>query len=69
MTNLERRNLKVRILRLTDLKSTGSPAELAARLGIGERTTKRYVSYLRDDGHFIRYCPVLKTYVNEKGYV
>ena len=69
MTRLERKNLKVRILRLIDLKCTGSPSELAFRLGISERSTKRYISDLRDDGYVIRYCPVRKTYVNEKDYI
>ena len=69
MTRLERRNLKVRILRLADLKSTGSPSELAYRLGISVRSTKRYVSEIRDDGYLIRYCPVRRTYVTEKEYI
>jgi len=69
MTRLERKNLKVRILRLADLKSAGSPADLADRFEISVRSAKRYVSELRDDGHLIRYCPVRKTYVTEREYL
>lgn len=69
MTRLERKNLKVRILRLIDLKCTGSPAELAEKLGISVRSIKRYVSEIRNDGHFIVYCHVRRTYVNGLEYI
>lgn len=69
MTRLERKNLKVRILRLADLKCTGSPAELAEKLGVSVRSAKRYVSEIRDDGNFIVYCHVRKTYVTGLEYI
>lgn len=69
MTRLERRNLKVRILRLADLKSTGSPSDLADRFDISTRSVKRYVSEIREDGFPIRYCSVRRTYVTDKEYI
>ena len=46
MTRINREYLKVRILRLADLKSTGSPDELAFRFGISKRSIKRIVGDL-----------------------
>jgi len=69
MTRLERWDLKARILKLAELKATGSPAELADRLDISVRSVKRYVSEIRCDGYEIRYCPVRRTYVTEKDFV
>ncbi len=68
MTRINRENLKVRILRLADLKSTGSPDDLAFRLGISKRSVKRIVSEIRDDGLKIKYCHLRNSYVTEKGY-
>jgi len=69
MTRLERGDLKARILKLADLKGTGSPAELAERFDISVRSVKRYVSEIRGDGNEIRYCPFRRTYVTEKDFV
>ena len=68
MTRFEKNNLKVRILKLAALKSTGSPSELASRLDISERSVKRIVSEIREGGHEIRYCLVRRSYVTEKEY-
>jgi biotin operon repressor len=68
MTRFERENLKVRIVRLAALKSTGSPAELAAKLDISVRSVKRFVSQIRESGKAIRYCFIRKSYVIEKEY-
>lgn len=68
MTRINRENLKVRILKLADLKSTGSPDDLAFRLGISKRSVKRIVGEIRDDGFKIRYCHLRKSYVTEKEY-
>lgn len=65
MTRIDRENLKIRILRLARLKSTGSPADLAYRLDISERSVKRIVSEIRGQGSKIRYCPFSKSYVTE----
>jgi biotin operon repressor len=68
MTRINRENLKVRILKLADLKSTGSPDNLAIILGISPRSVKRIVSEIREDGQEIRYCPLRGSYVTEKEY-
>lgn len=68
MTRINRENLKVRILRLADLKSTGSPDDLAFRLGISKRSVKRIVSEIRYEGLNIKYCHLRKSYVTEKEY-
>ena len=68
MSRIDRENLKVRIIRLADLQSTGSPSDLALKLGISYRSVKRIVREIRGDGFLIRYCPIRKTYVTEKEY-
>ncbi len=68
MTRIEKNNLKVRILKLAALKSTGSPSELASRFEISERSVKRIVSEIREEGQEIRYCLVRRSYVTEKEY-
>jgi biotin operon repressor len=42
--------------------STGSPAELAQRMGISERTVKRYIAQLREMGADIRFSLHRNTY-------
>jgi len=68
MSRIDRDNLKVRILKLADLKSTGSPDHLALMLGISPRSVKRIVSEIREEGQEIRYCPLRGSYVLEKEY-
>jgi transposase len=66
MTRIYRENLKVRILKLADMQSTGSPDDLAFRFSVSKRTVKRIVSEIRVEGHNIRYSPSIKSYVTEK---
>jgi biotin operon repressor len=68
MTRFNKENLKVRILRLAALKSTGSPSDLALRLGISPRSVKRIVKEIRDDGNEIKYCQISESYVMEIDY-
>jgi transcription initiation factor IIE alpha subunit len=68
MSRFDRENLKIRILKLVDLKSTGSPEDLAYRLGISKRSVKRLVSEIREDGQRIKYCQIIESYVNENEY-
>jgi hypothetical protein len=68
MTRINREHLKVRILRLASLKSTGSPADLAFRLDISERSVKRIVSEIREQGKKIKYSPLRESYVTEIEY-
>jgi hypothetical protein len=42
--------IKLRILRLAALKSTGRPADLAIRFNISERSVKRIVGEIRNEG-------------------
>lgn len=68
MARINRDSMKVRILRLADLQSTGSPSDLAGRLGISQRSVKRIVSEIRHDGQMIRYSPVRHSYVRDREY-
>ena len=66
MTRIYRENLKVRILKLADMKSTGTPEDLACRFNVSQRTVKRIVSEIREEGLHIRYSPVKRSYVTDK---
>ncbi len=68
MTRFERENLKGRILKLAALKSTGTPYELAMRFEISERTIKRIIREIREDGKEIAYCQVRRSYVTGENY-
>lgn len=68
MNRVERESYKARILKLADLKSTGTPAELGLRFEISERSIKRLVMEIREEGNEISYCPVRRSYVTEKNY-
>ena len=46
---------KVLILKLAELKCTGSPAELALRFEVSARTIKRLVKEIKADGNDISY--------------
>lgn len=66
MTRIYRENLKVRILKLADMQSTGSPEDLAFRFNVSKRTVKRIVSEIRWEGCNIRYSTLKRSYVTEK---
>jgi hypothetical protein len=68
MNKLHRETIKERILKLATLRSTGPPAELAVRLEIGERSVKRLVKEMRDQGTGIRYSTSRRSYVTEEDY-
>jgi biotin operon repressor len=68
MARFQKENMKVRILKLASLKSTGNPAELALKLGISPRSVKRLAHELRQAGHEVRYCRSRDTYVTDKKY-
>jgi biotin operon repressor len=63
MTRFEKESLKVRILKLAELKCTGSPADLAFKFDISERSIKRIVKEIREDGNEIRFCQIRRSYV------
>lgn len=69
MTRLEKEDMKVRILRLASLRSTGKPSELASKMGISERTIKRIIREIRNDGTDIWFHQGSGSYVtSEKKY-
>jgi biotin operon repressor len=68
MKRINKESMKVRILRLADLQSTGSPSDLAFKLGISPRSVKRIVSEIRNNGQRIRYCPLRHSYVRDEKY-
>jgi biotin operon repressor len=68
MKKSHRETIKVRILKLATLRSTGPPAELAVRLEIGERSVKRLVKEMRDQGTGIRYSLSRRSYVTEEDF-
>ena len=63
MNKFQKETYKVRLLKLAALKSTGAPAELAFRFEISERSIKRMVREMREEGTDIRYCQVSRSYV------
>ena len=63
MTRFERENLKVRILKLASLKSTGTPVDLATKFSISVRTVKRIIREIREAGYEIWFCKARGTYV------
>ncbi len=68
MNKFEKEALKSRFLRLVALKCTGSPADLAKRFEICDRTVKRIVKEIRDEGTELRYSQVRRSYVTEEEY-
>jgi len=68
MTRSEKQNLKVRILKLAALKSTGSPSDLAVRFEISERSVKRIIREIREEGNEIRYSLTRRSYVIGEEY-
>jgi biotin operon repressor len=66
MNKFQKETLKKRLLKLAMLKSTGAPAELALRFEISERSVKRIVKELREDGINIRYSQFSRSYVTDK---
>jgi biotin operon repressor len=68
MNRFQKETFKWRLLKLAELKSTGAPADLANRFEISERSVKRIVKELRDEGIDIRYSQVCLSYVTGKDY-
>jgi predicted DNA-binding transcriptional regulator YafY len=66
MNRFEKQTFKSRLLKLARLKGTGTPSDLADRFEISERTIKRIVKELRDEGINIWYCPSVMSYVTEE---
>jgi hypothetical protein len=68
MNKFQKESIKVRLLKLASLKSTGAPGELALRFEISERSVKRIVREIRDEGTDIWYSQSRRSYVTDKDY-
>jgi len=68
MNKFQKETLKMRLLKLATLKSTGAPADLALRFEISERSVKRIVKEIREEGTYIRYSQLRRSYVTEEDY-
>lgn len=68
MNKFQRETLKMRLLKLATLKSTGAPSELALRFEVSERSIKRIVKEIRDDGTELRYSASRRSYVTDEDY-
>lgn len=68
MNKFQKETLKLRLLKLAMLKSTGAPAELAERFEISERSVKRLIKEMREEGIDLRYSYSRQSYVTEKDF-
>lgn len=68
MNKFQKETFKIRLLKLAALKCTGSPNELALRFEISDRSVKRIVKELREEGTDIRYSLSRRSYVTDKYY-
>ena len=68
MNKFHKETLKKRLLKLAVLKSTGAPAELALRFEISERSVKRIVRGICEEGTDLRYSQLRRSYVTEENY-
>jgi biotin operon repressor len=68
MNRFQKKTLKVRLLKLATLKGTGAPADLALRFEISERSVKRIVKEIREEGIEIRYSQSRRSYVTGEYY-
>ena len=55
MNKFERACIKGRILKLAILKCTGTPAALAEKFEISERSVKRLIKEMREEGNPLRF--------------
>jgi biotin operon repressor len=69
MNKHQRQSLKARLLKLADLKCTGAPSELAMKLEVSERTIKRIIKEIRDEGIEISYSLARQSYVTNKDFI
>jgi Fe-S oxidoreductase len=68
MTRDKKNVIKERLLRQIKMQTTGSPADMAGFLGIHERSVKRMISELRDEGYNIVFWHAGNTYVFKRDY-
>jgi len=63
MKKFDKACIKVRIHKLALLKGTGTPAALAAKFEISERSVKRIIGEMRNEGIDLRYDYIRISYV------
>ena len=63
MNKFEKTCIKGRILKLASLKCTGTPADLAAKFEISERSVKRLIKEMREEGNLLRFDYARISYV------
>jgi len=68
MNKVQKVAIKARLKKLAGLKSTGSPSDLALRFEVSERTIKRIVKELRDEGISIKFSPSSGSYILEDNF-
>jgi transposase len=68
MNKFQKEAYKLRLLKLATLKSTGAPGELALRFEISERSVKRIVKEIREEGTDLRYSQARRSYVTEEDF-
>jgi len=68
MNKFQKETLRLRLLKLVTLKSTVAPCELTLRFEISERSVKRIVKEIREEGVDIRYNQWRRSYVTDKDY-
>lgn len=66
MNKFEKACIKGRILKLAVLKCTGTPAALAAKFEISERSIKRLIKEMREEGTPLRFDYSRISYVLEE---
>ncbi|MBC8032700.1 MAG: HTH domain-containing protein [Chitinophagaceae bacterium] len=65
MQNVQFERFK-RIDQLIRIKGTGTPSQLAKRLGFSERTVYDYINTMKDMGAPIKYCNFRQSYYYEE---
>ena len=68
MNKFEKECMKGRILKLACLKCTGRPRDLAERFEISERSVKRIIKEMRQEGGLIRFDYNRISYIVEKNH-
>lgn len=48
---------------LAEKCATGTPRELSSKLDVSEKTARRMISHLRQQGKNIKYCRIRRTYM------
>jgi DNA-binding Lrp family transcriptional regulator len=66
MNKFEKACIKGRILKLAGLKCTGTPADLATKFEISERSVKRIIKEMREEGNSLRFDYARISYVTEE---